>query len=313
MTSSVADIDHNPQDWLDDFTEDPSSAGLPSFDIGLFPGGDEGSSFRTQNDPSAPLQRDTYIQRKGAVDIRCSCLDVIHGLFTAEGEIFATLIILEFRFDPRKRARRIASADISLEFGGMKPGENGPEVYAITPVGTMSLVPTTQHEELKRTGSLQLGAAAPVGVTATGSVGWEKSVSRDKSDQTTVTGSIDLVGRNYGKKNCASWTLLENPTTKTGVPVSMRTAILLKRKDENPFQCVVKIKADVDFKSSLERVFGGKPKDDPVLFDPDLPPTNNLQNYEIENLGAFALENVCDVTFSTVLGGVMKEKAQKAG
>jgi hypothetical protein len=310
MTDYLADSDDSTQ-------EDPSTADLPSFDVGLSPAGDAGSSFRTQNDPSAPLQRSNYIERKGAVDIRCSCLDVIHGLFSVESGAFATLIVLQFRFDPRKRARRFESVDISLQFGGMKPGDGGPEVYAIAPREKLSLVPTTQHEEVKRNASLQFGGAAPVGgLTATGTVGWERSVSRDTSDQTTVTGSIDLMGRNWGKSNCASWTLLENQTAKTGVPTSMRTAVLLKRKDESPFQCVVKIDASVDFKSALERVFGGKgrePKDDPVLFDPELEPTNNLRKYDIEELGAFDLESVCDVTVATVLGGVMKEKAQKSG
>jgi hypothetical protein len=317
MTDYLADSDPETQELSDDSAEDPSTTDLPSIDIGLSPGGDAGSSYRTENEPFAPFQRSNYIERKGAVDIRCSCLDVVHGFFSAESKVFATLIVLQFRFDPRKRARRFESVDISLEFGSMKPGEGGPEVYAIAPGEKLSLVPTTQHEEVKRNAGLQLGGAAPVGgVTATGTVGWEKSVSRDTSDQTTVTGSIDLKGRNWGKSNCASWTLLENKSAKTGVPASMRTAVLLKRKDESPFQCVVKIHASVDFKSTLERVFGGKgrePKDDPVLFDPELEPTNNLRKYDIEELGTFDLESVCDVTFATVLGGVMKDKAQKKG
>jgi len=307
MADFLADSDPEGQELPDDLAERPSTIDLPSFDIGLSPAGDAGSSFRTQNDPSAPLQRSNYIERKGAVDIRCSCLDVIHGLYSAESGVFATLIVLQFRFDARKRARRFESVDISLEFGARKPGQGGPEVYAIAPVGRMSLVPTVQHEEVKRTASLQMG-----GITARGAVGWEKSVSKDTGDQTTVTGSIDLRGRNWGKSNCASWTLLENKTTKTGVPTSMRTAVLLKRKDESQFQCVVKIVASVDFKSTLERVFGGKgrtPKDDPVLFHPELEPTNNLQEYCIEKLGAFDLGSVCDVTFTTILSGVLKYKA----
>jgi len=223
----MASPDSATQDLFDGTVEDPEDPDLPSFDIGLNPGGDAGSSFRTQNDPAAPLQRQNYIERKGAVDIRCSCLDVVHGLYSGESGVFTTLIVLRFRFDARKRARRFESVDISLEFGGMKPGESGPEVFAIAPEGSMSLVPTTQHEEVKQNRSLQLGGAAPVGgLTATGTVGWEKTVSRDTSDKTTVTGSIDLKGRNWGKSNCASWTLLENKTAKTGVPTSMQTAIL---------------------------------------------------------------------------------------
>lgn len=297
MSSNSKDLDvPNPfYDPADDPANEESSDELPSFEIGLLPGGDEGSSFRTQNDPAAPLQRSNYIERHGAVDTRCSCLDVIHGFVSANSDTFATLIVLHFRFDTRKKARRFQAVNISLEFSGMKPGQDGPEVSAISPDGSISLVPTMQHEEVSRDIGLELGAKM-AGAVAASKVEWKKTVSRDTHDQTIVTGSIDLKGRNWGKPNCATWTLQENATTKTGVPTSMRAGILLKRKDEEPFQCIVKIDATVDIKSNLERVFGGKPKDDPVLFDPTLNPTNNLQKYDVEELGATDLERLCDVT-----------------
>ena len=317
MADDLPSPQSNIQQKLDecDTDDDPSTSEFPSFDIGLSKTGDAGSHFRTQNDPSNPWQRLNIIERKSAVDIRCSCLDVVHGDFSASSDDFATLIVLKFRFDPRKVARRFQSVNVGLEFRGMKVKDTGPEVFAIYPEGRMSLMPTTQHEDTKRNLNLQLGGAAPVGgITATGTVGWEKSVGRDTSDQTTVTGSIDLKGRNYGPSNCVSWTLLENKTTRTGVPAMMQTAILLKRKHDLPFQCMVEIDAKVDMKSTLERVFGAKgkaPKDDPVLFDPEICSTGRLRKYNEKELGAFDMESVCDVTFMTTLGGVIKNKAQK--
>ena len=291
-----------------------SVSDLPCFDIGLSKTGDLDSHFRTENDPSSPWQRANIVERKGSVDIRCSCLDVVHGDFCTSSDLFATLIVLQFRFDPRKVARRFHSVNINLEFKAMEVKEIGPEVFAISPNGRMSLVPTTQHEDTKRNLSLQLGGAAPfAGFTANGNAGWEKCVSRNTSDQTIVTGSIDLKGRNYGPSNCVSWTLLENKTLETGVPPSLQTAILLRRKHKDPFQCVVKIDAKVDFRSTLERVFGFKgraPKDDPVLFDPEIVSTENLQKYNEKELGSFDMESVCDVTFMTTLGDVMKTRAQ---
>lgn len=311
MTSAPADSQPETIDDLsNDDVEDGEANDLPVFDIRLFPTGDSGSSFRTQNDPSAPYQRSNYIERKGAVDIRCSCLDVVHGLFSAETGLYATLIVLQFRFDPRKQSRRFQSVDISLEFKSMKRGQTGPEVFAIAPNGRMNLMPTTQKEEVSRKAGLELGGAGPLGgLTATGSVGWEKNVSKDTSDQTIVIGSIDLKGRNWGPSNCASWTLLENKTTKTSVPSSMRTAVLLKRQNEDPFQCVLKIDAVVDVKSKFERMFGGKgrePRDDPVLFDPEIAPTNNLRQYDTKELGAFDLESLCDVRMTTISDGATK-------
>lgn len=66
--------------------------GVPAFELGLCEGGDEGSDFRTQNDPSAPLQRNNITERKGAIDIRCTGADVIHG-YLKDGEGPATLIV----------------------------------------------------------------------------------------------------------------------------------------------------------------------------------------------------------------------------
>ena len=293
MTVNINGLEQDFEDLSDHSDED---TGLLTFNIGLSPTGDEGSSYRTQNDPLDPYQRSNYIERRGAVDIRCTCLDIVHGRFAADASAFASLLVLQFRFDPRKRARRFESVDISLEFSSLNPRDTGPEVFAIAPAERLSLQPTTQHEEITCKAGIDLGGAAPVGgLTATGTVGWKKVISKDTSDHTTVLGSIDLRGRNWGKSNCASWTLLENKTAKTGIPPSMRAAVLLKRKDEDPFQCVVKIDTIVDFKSTLGKMIGGKgrdPRDDPVLFDPHMGPTNRLHAYNLEELGSFDLQSV---------------------
>ena len=316
MADDLGSSKSRDQEYLDEHDTNKylSTNGLPCFDISLSKTGDLDSHFRTENDPSDPCQRANIIERKGSVDIRCNCLDVVHGDFCPSSDLFATLVVLQFRFDPRKAARRFHSVNINLEFKSMEVEEIGPEVFAISPNGRMTLVPTTQHEDTKKNLNLELGGAAPfAGITAKGNVGWEKCVSRNTSDQTTVTGSIDLKRRNYGPSNCVSWTLLENKTLETGVPPSLQTAILLRRKHKDPFQCVVKIDAKVDFRSTLERVFGFKgraPKDDPVLFDPEIVSTENLQRYNEKELGSFDMESVCDVTFMTTLGDVMKTKAQ---
>ncbi|KAK4185503.1 hypothetical protein QBC35DRAFT_503587 [Podospora australis] len=84
-------------------------------------------------------------------------------------------------------------------------------------------------------------------VPVTGEVAYNSSVTRDMTYAATVIGATEVRGRNYGDSNCASWTLLENPATKTGVPVAMRAAIVLERKNEEKFQCEVTIKARADW------------------------------------------------------------------
>ena len=296
--------------YSDEFDEEESLV-LPQFNVTLLPVGSVGSAFRTENDQHKPFQRTNLVERKGVLDLRCSCLDVIHGQFSPDTDGFATLIVLKFRFHSRKQERRFERVEVSLEFKEMDRGGKCPVVYDIKPLERLSVAPTEQREELKRSANVQLGAAAPVGgVTATGSVGLEKSVGRDTVDYTTISGFIDLKGRNWGEPNCATWTLLENSSAKKGVPESMQVAVLLKRKTMEAFQCIVKIDAVADFRSKMERVFGGKgrnPKDDPVFFDPNIKPTNRLRQYDANNLGACDLEHLMDVTHATVLSGTMKE------
>lgn len=277
------------------------------FDIGLSHTGDDGSSFRTQNDPAAPYQRKNVAERKGAIDIRCTCLDVIHGLLSADNyDDRATLIVLKFNFDSRKRARRVASANISLEFSSEQPSQGDPEVYRIAPFESMAMVPTTALEEKKRWVDLKLRAPPLAGFQAGTELGWERTAISERTDATRIIGTMDLRGRNYGEPNSVSWTLLENETQGTGVPTTLRTAILLKRRNDVRFQCTVKLDVKVDFRSKLERMIGGKLKDDPVLFDPDMDPTNRLEVYDILNLGAVDLERISGITLVKYYDGAVK-------
>lgn len=279
---------------------------LPSFDIEMFPTGDEKSGFHTQNDPSSPYQRQNIIERKGTIDIRCSSVDVVHGMF--DDYSYATLLVLQFRFDPRKLARRIASANISLKFSSTTQVGRKPEVSAISLNNRYRMLETTQDEETTQGVHLQLGVSVLPGLQIGGGFKWEKTTKTDVTDATTVTGSIDLLGFNYGPKNCASWLLMENATRKTGIPALLRTGVLLRRLDNEPFQCVVEIKAKADLRSALEEVFGSKPKDDPVLFNPQSKPTHHLMQYPTTNLGEFDLDLITKVTFVTSLGGVIGHK-----
>ncbi|RDW77998.1 hypothetical protein BP5796_05850 [Coleophoma crateriformis] len=288
----------------ENYTES-STNGLPYFTVHLFLTGDEGSGFHIKNNRSDPWQRRQVIQRSGAVQIRCDCLDVVHGKFSPDiNSAFASLVILKFRFDQRRQARRIHTADIKLEFGSISPGGMRPEVHAISLDGQFSLVQTTQTEEIHKEGEFEVGGTGLPGPTVKTNWKWGKTTQGQTEDATTVVGSIDLLGETAGEPNCASWTLLENETQKTGVPEALQVGILLKRVAPEPFQCIVEIEAQADFKTRLEGLFGSTPKDDPVLFRPDIAPTSNLMQYDTKTLGTLDMElkPFCDVTVNTFRG-----------
>ncbi|KAJ8123022.1 hypothetical protein O1611_g9694 [Lasiodiplodia mahajangana] len=89
-----------------------------------------------------------------------------------------------------------------------------------------------------------------------------------------------------------------------GVPVAMKAAILLKREDEEQFQCIATVKARADWRSSLESVFGSTPPDDPVLFDPAMKPTSDA--YDVLNLGRVDVEALSSITFNTLVSGTVE-------
>ncbi|KAI0549770.1 hypothetical protein F4679DRAFT_250924 [Xylaria curta] len=278
---------------------------LPIWIIPLTPTGDCGSGFHTQNDPERPFQRTNYIERTGAVEVRCSCVDVIHGLLKLDSNVLCTLLVLEFRFDSRKRARRISSVDIELRFSSLN-GHNHPEINAIAPCGNFDVDPTTQSESFSFSTNFELSPVPPPASTLSASINYDRNITRDMVYAAKVIGSTALRGRNFGGPNSASWALLENPETKAGVPVALKVAILLNREDEELFQCVIAIKARADWRSSLESVFGSTPPDDPVLFDPAMQPTNAA--YDTNNLGCVDLEALSSIISSNVMSATVETK-----
>ncbi|KAM0417015.1 hypothetical protein ACHAPT_012981 [Fusarium lateritium] len=285
--------------------EDPNLEGVEQeddvelFDVGMFEGGSEGSGFHTKNNPRDPYQRSEVIQRTGhGVDIRCTLLDAIHGAMSEDSDYWATLLVLQFRFDPQKRARRISEATIELLFDVSDPANNPPEVEAISFDGSYSFLPSKQSETVTRGGEGTVGVS--YGADLGASVKWEKSVARETEDATRISGG-KFVLNNTPPNRKAKWTLLENKTLKTGVPASVRVAVRIKRRDDEVFTCIPRLQCKADKWTSLQSFFGGVPEDDPVLLKPDMKPTNKLMDYDTEELGSVDLQKLSDVTFTTMI------------
>ncbi|KAK7409058.1 hypothetical protein QQX98_008762 [Neonectria punicea] len=297
MDSSYDD-DYNKADgWEADSVNSDSDLEDASVSIGLNKTGEPGSGYHTRNDPSQPLQRPTVTERRGVIEVRCKSREIVHGVLSAETEENATLLVYDLHLDTTRRSRRIVSATLEFEFGSLVPSTPAPQVHAIAPAGRVSLLTSTQEESLTRGAELNAGVRES-SIKAGGTVKWEKTVSRTTSDDARVTGHI--FSDDYGKGVGVTWVLHENKSIKSGVPSFLRCAVLLNRGyDDAKFQCVVKIKAEADWKSEMGRLFGQTPPDDPILFDPSLSPTNKLNKagYDTENLGAVELDDFIDITF----------------
>lgn len=277
---------------------------IKSLEVPLFMEENDEDGFRTENTSRTDYERRNIIERTaGAIHIRCDLIDVVHGSFDQDSGDYATLMILRFRFDPQKQSRRVIRARINIEFFATTKGAATPEVYAITPEERWTVTPTTDHEETVKGVEAGLGAAGAAIVDASVKAKLERTVTRDISDATTVTGSINLgQGKNSGISTCAAWNLLENKRHETGVPDSVQVAVLLRREDNELFNGKVTMDADVDFFTSIKKIMSSKvPLDDPILFNPKLEyktsprKSEKVRTHGTNNLSAVDRESLCEV------------------
>lgn len=134
-------------------------------------------------------------------------------------------------------------------------------------------------------GSTGVPGFAEVGVQ------WEKSVTEEVRGGSLV-GMMQLRGRTHGPDNTAVWLLEEDQLQQTGVPARLRTAVMLERSDHHWFLGKLEIETDVagfsfrDFQSGL-----ATERDDPIVFDPNLPPMGPELMLDERDLGSVNLED----------------------
>lgn len=277
-----------------------------SFSIVLLPESD-GGTFRFLNAPGEE-QRKHITERGDAVRVQADLVEVIHGkLFKAQSANQsagdpATLIIMDFRFYANEQRRRFKKVKISVHFTGQG---FDPEVLEIAPHGHLSLLPTQRHVESHRGTKISAQGGA-LGISASAGVQYDLKQSFEEKDETQLNGMIyrtDLP--QMGKKDTAEWVIIENAGTEKGIPSHLRTATLVKRRtldaESKLFQATVEIKASLDFKSKIrewmDNFKGRKSKDDPIIFNPKLPPTT--ARFDVENLGEVDLTELSGVEPTT--------------
>ncbi|KAI3325914.1 hypothetical protein HD806DRAFT_427961 [Xylariaceae sp. AK1471] len=277
-----------------------------SFEFSLDQLGDEGSGYHTRNDPHPfkQYQRNIITERRGAIEVRCKAREVVHGLLEPDGDN-ATLLVYDFSFNAAKIGRRITSANMSFRFHGMQPSSPAPKVDGLAPYGHFILLPTSREESSTIGAEFNAGGSFS-GASVGGCMKWEKTTSGTISDATSLNGATEC--DDFGNEIGVNWIIHENKTTKTGIPSFLRVAILLSREDADKFQGTFEIKVEADWKTELSRFFGAKSKDDPILFDPQREPTNNLcpAGYDTEKLSVVDLKAISDITFHTVVETAVK-------
>ncbi|KAI2472566.1 hypothetical protein F4781DRAFT_343265 [Annulohypoxylon bovei var. microspora] len=268
-------------------------------------GGEEGSGFHVFNVAADQYHRAEVLQRTGAIDITCNIEKVVHGAVSADSDRYASLIVMQWFFQP-KGSRRISEATIELLFGSCS-GDSDVEVENVSFLDTYSLMPTIQESTVTKGGEATVGISQFANINLTGK--WEKTISTTVPDAITLSGGKRLVN-NRPPNRIATWTLTENQSQRGGIPASLKVALLVSREDREKFFCKLAFTCKTDIKTTAESIFKKIPKDDPVIFQPNphekgTRPNKNV-TYGDEELGSMDLNNLCDVTFRTVIADGQK-------
>ncbi|PNP52485.1 hypothetical protein THARTR1_06953 [Trichoderma harzianum] len=264
-------------------------------------GGEERSGFHIFNVAADQYHRAEVLQRTGAIDITCRLEKVIHGAMSADSERYATLAIFQWVFQSSNK-RRISEASIELLFEADSGDDNDVEVERISFDGTYSLMPTTQQESLTTGGDASIAISQLASFSLSGK--WEKVITRQTSDAITLSGGKRIVN-NRPPNRIAKWILSENKSQPTGIPASLKVAVLISRLEEKKFTCRLALSCKTDTRTAAESLFKKIPKDDPIVFQPDVHDKGTRPNknvtYGDETLGRIDLNELGDLTFRTVI------------
>ncbi|KAL7919236.1 hypothetical protein ACQKWADRAFT_323110 [Trichoderma austrokoningii] len=214
-------------------------------------GGEEGSGFHMFN-------------RTGAIDITCTLEKVVHGAISTDSDLYASLIVMQWLFQP-KGSRRISEATIELLFES-DAADNDFEVEKISFLGTYDLMPTKQDVSVTK------GLNTTIGIQQFAKLGlsskWETTTSKTVSDAIRLSGGMRAIN-NKGPNHITTWTISENRSQPNGIPSSLKVAVLVSSKDREKFLCRLAFTCQTDRKTAVQSLFKKIPKDDPIIFQPN--------------------------------------------
>ena len=268
--------------------------------VDMFEAGEEEGGFHVFNAAPDQYHRAEVLQRAGAIAISCTLEKVVHGIMSTESDRYATLMVLQWLFQP-KNARRISEATIELLFDP-GPGGGDVEVEQVSFLGTHSFMETTQDETIAKGGEATIGAEQFAKLSLTGK--WEKTVARTTSDAITLSGGKRVVN-NRPPNRVAMWTLSENETLSTGIPSSLKVAVLVSTEDRQSFFCRPTLTCKTDARTTFESIFKKIPKDDPIILqpNPDIKGTRPNKNvtYGYEELQGVGMDHFTNVTYRVII------------
>jgi hypothetical protein len=281
-------------------------------DIVLVPVADENLAAEPRTKPTQPVEfRKTPYQADYSDQLiaRATVAGIAHGTL-APSEDPGTLLIFEFRFISMQKGRRFTGCNITISFEDSdKQGHLCPEVWRVSPEGVFALHKTSRQRSVKISGNAGIYA----GMSALGAslgTNWEVKTIEDQEEWTELSGTRKELGRN-DKDDAVVWTMQENSLDKSGIPTFLRAAVLLRREAEEPFNFLIKIRAQVDLGGlgGLRTLFGKQKVErvSPVKIDSSVDPKTlkvasvDPKVVDLTKMDELNLDTLVDVALVTLL------------
>ncbi|KAK0723275.1 hypothetical protein B0T26DRAFT_257276 [Lasiosphaeria miniovina] len=192
---------------------------------------------------------------------------VLHGQLSSSNKVPASLVVVHFSLhrDTSSKNRRFRHVTVGLTFTSSsdQPADD-PAIRCFAPAqdGSIGVILTTVVRQQQHNASASAKVdAAPAPINLGFSYEWKNQADWDQHVFATVSAKASMSTRTRDREgnNVVEWTVTENDREKQ-IPDSYQLAVIIERKNNNPFIVQAKVDASVDvlyaLKEATKRVIG---------------------------------------------------------
>jgi hypothetical protein len=266
---------------------------------------------KTRNVPANQEQRDVATSREDSYfSTYVRLATCVHGTWSQTDKTPTSFIVLECEFHCLQSDERLKSVKLEWKFLNTEKDKMGspsnPNIVARGPHIFRSWNSSSAHMEDESNFGANLGGGG-AGVTA----GINASLKHNEKHDQPYFEKVESSRRFNDKEqrhDSVWWRYSQNERQKLGVTPGCRIAVLLKRKNDVPFDGMFEIaEFDGGWKYSGSQVWNkirGKSEneDDPIHFNPKLPAIGSGTEIVENNLGCLATDEGIDKKYAWIWG-----------
>ena len=272
----------------------------------VFENTEQGGQLMTKNFPSTQAQRNVVTSRgkKSPFKADVRLVICVHGKMSESNPTLASLVILEYHLGCTGGRHRYSSVTTRLAFQSHEAKNliEEPFVRAYAPFKKSEMMDATEVEYTKNW-NLEGNIGASFGPASAGVNPSKGSEKKYKIDSCAFGQAFPEYTDGKAGTDAVLWELRENEIKKVGVPDTFRIALLIQRTDSKRFlgHFSLDLHGGIWFAAtqSFKSFCGLIEVDDPIIFDPSLPPQVEDIDINVSRLGEYTnqvkLQSLCPV------------------